>query len=694
MKVATKRIGHEGTVGDADRTLMSFDENSIAHIMSVLTDMYSNPTLAVIREYSVNAVDSHAAAKTMRPIEVTLPDRFDPNFKVRDYGVGLDRDGIVALYSKYGASSKRDTNSEAGMLGIGCKSALTYTSQFIVTAIKDGMSHTVLVTRDESGVGAVQFISSEATTEPTGVEVSVPVKEVNSFVAEARNFFSYWEPQLVLINGQHPVPFHENDSVRKLLDNFFIVPGQNTHKVVMGNIPYPLDPKQIKIDTLGIANTFSAVFVVPIGSVDFAPSREALFYSKRTLATLQDVFDKAKAKSESDIQVEIDKAQTAGEAADLAFSWSKIFPKMKFRWKGKDFPITYSVQSTDNVRKWQITQYDKNPQSYALSGYNTLSFQEVHKAFNVLSFKGNSVTASMKDAVRDTMTKAGVDMATGTKTIYFWQDCPWADYLHPDRTIDLANFKVKTSSATKKKPAPKDRLPNYMYWLTGDKLSTRVAYPESADTVIWLYRGDHHHGDFSACAATLDLEKTPIIMISRNQGEKFKRCHPDAVEFNTYFKQVGDKIWDGVSTADKNLSLRAEPWMRELAQQYKPGLVLDPELDELLKVLAKLEPVRLRWECAPTTLKYGSPYMYHSYNSANNKVPVPAIVTKLSERYPLASHVTILNKTQRVTENGWWTLKVTQRDTHFFNTVVEYINAVRMYRENEKKVACPTTTTS
>ena len=55
-------IRHTGNLGTDDRTAMTFDENAIAHLMSVLTDLYSDPTLAVVREYSTNARDAQIAA--------------------------------------------------------------------------------------------------------------------------------------------------------------------------------------------------------------------------------------------------------------------------------------------------------------------------------------------------------------------------------------------------------------------------------------------------------------------------------------------------------------------------------------------------------------------------------------------------------------------------------------------------------
>lgn len=57
---------------------MSVDTASMAHVLSVLTDLYSDPTLAVIREYSTNALDSHVEAGVKRPIDVSLPNAMTP----------------------------------------------------------------------------------------------------------------------------------------------------------------------------------------------------------------------------------------------------------------------------------------------------------------------------------------------------------------------------------------------------------------------------------------------------------------------------------------------------------------------------------------------------------------------------------------------------------------------------------------
>ncbi len=115
---------------DADMTV---DQDAMAHIMSVLTKLYSDEYLAVIREYSTNARDAHIAAdKADQPILVTLPTALNPTLVITDNGVGLSRDELVNVYSKYGASTKRQTNQQVGSFGLGCKSAFTVAGQFTV----------------------------------------------------------------------------------------------------------------------------------------------------------------------------------------------------------------------------------------------------------------------------------------------------------------------------------------------------------------------------------------------------------------------------------------------------------------------------------------------------------------------------------------------------------------------------------
>lgn len=353
-------IKHEGTLGD-DRRQMTFDENSIAHLMSVLTDLYSDPALAVIREYSTNAFDSHRAAGHADPIEVTLPTTLEPSFVVADHGVGLSVDEILNQFSKYGWSSKRDTDDEVGMLGLGCKSALSLVQQFHLEAVKDGVKAVVLITRESNGAGAVQVIDTVSTDERNGVKVTIPINTwIPQFVEKAHNFYRFWDPGTVYVNGEEPTSIWAGaDSDGKALDiaawgvqsgNFLIDPdivltdALERSYLIMGNVPYPIDAARFEYQMPGAANNAHYAIRVPIGCINFTPSREALHYTKRTL----DALDTAKSFITSTVHLRaqsfVDASPGFTEAYEIAGKWySMIGHNLTLMYKGHSVPRHHLV---------------------------------------------------------------------------------------------------------------------------------------------------------------------------------------------------------------------------------------------------------------------------------------------------------------------------------------------------------------
>ena len=148
-------------------------KEGLAHIFNVLRNqLYTDKILAVVREYSCNAVDAHIeAGKNEEPIVVTLPNRMSPNFKVRDYGLGLSEQDIQDVYANYGESTKRNTNSQIGQLGLGCKSAFAYGDNFVINSYQSGVKTSYNAFIDPSQIGQISKMSSEKTTEADGIEI-------------------------------------------------------------------------------------------------------------------------------------------------------------------------------------------------------------------------------------------------------------------------------------------------------------------------------------------------------------------------------------------------------------------------------------------------------------------------------------------------------------------------------------------
>lgn len=340
------------TIGsfEGEKIKMKMDADSLQWISSILINMYSDVVGACVREYATNAVDSHVQAGVKRPIEVSLPGAFSPFYKVRDFGVGLDSDGIREIYSQYGASTKRESNDTNGILGIGAKCAMALGPNFSVVGIKNGVRTVVMVSLDD-GAGEMEIIDVTSTTEPNGVEISIPVKssDVRDFHDKAATFFSYWADGTVLVDGQAP----KRANLTQVSDRTFYVPRQNywgdngSDIVVMGGVAYPLvDEHRIRSQY----GRYSVVCFVDIGAVSFAPSREALMYTKSTIATIDALRKEFHASLRTSVQKTVDEQPNHIAALNKADEIQRTLDIKGFTYKGQDFPQYVSFNYRDHMR--------------------------------------------------------------------------------------------------------------------------------------------------------------------------------------------------------------------------------------------------------------------------------------------------------------------------------------------------------
>ncbi len=161
------------------------------YIFSILrNDLYSDKIMAVIREYSTNAIDAHVEAGVTRPVEITVPTQFSRNYSIRDFGNGLSEEDIVDIFTKYGASTKRESNAFNGMLGLGSKSAFAYNPEFQVISRYKGTQYTWLAHIDESDIGVITCIDKKPTKESgLSIHISVNPNDVKSFEDKLFHFF-------------------------------------------------------------------------------------------------------------------------------------------------------------------------------------------------------------------------------------------------------------------------------------------------------------------------------------------------------------------------------------------------------------------------------------------------------------------------------------------------------------------------
>jgi hypothetical protein len=356
MMLDTPEITVTSTMATSNARQMTIDPESLKYIISSLTDIYQDGVLACIREYSANARDSHETAGQKRPIEVTLPSAFNPNFQVKDYGLGLNYDDLYKYCGQYGASTKRKSNDTIGAFGLGFKSALTLVPQFSIISVKDGLKHFGTVTRGEDTVGVLDVISTVPTDEPDGFEVNIPAGKGNEFLARANEFFMTWKPGTVLVNGKEPKSFHSDD-FEKVGELGYIANSRNSTNrgssftVVMGGIGYKLAMSwDLRREMFGDKERpfgySSIVLNVPLGEVELVPNREALKLTDKTKNAVKKYLANLLEEFSKQVNEKITNAPTRMDALRELENFGFAFNRSETKWKGELIPNHISTAAT------------------------------------------------------------------------------------------------------------------------------------------------------------------------------------------------------------------------------------------------------------------------------------------------------------------------------------------------------------
>lgn len=300
--IITKPKTNIVTQGIQGAVSFGIKQEGLAHIFNVLRNqLYSNKILAVIREYSCNAVDAHTEAGIPDcPIQVTMPNRLNPKLKIRDYGSGLTTKEVQEVYAFYGESTKRQSNSLIGQLGLGSKSAFSYGDSFLINSYTDGTHTTYNAYIDESQIGQIATIASQPTKEKNGIEIVVTIKpsDCETFISTAKGLFKYFKVKPV-IKGTSD--FYVEEEVKKIetsgKDWTAFKSDRYTDKsiVIMGNIGYTLESDSLKLDENNnqdskiesLIKLCRLELIVDIGDLDIAASREGLQYTDKTISSIK-----------------------------------------------------------------------------------------------------------------------------------------------------------------------------------------------------------------------------------------------------------------------------------------------------------------------------------------------------------------------------------------------------------------------
>lgn len=570
--VAT-RVGDLG----GEKVAMSFDQNSLAHIMSVLTDLYSDPELAILREYSTNALDAQIRAGVSRPIEVSTPNALSPFVKIKDYGIGMNADDIREVYSQYGASTKRDSDEFTGMLGLGCKAALTYTNQFTVNAVKDGIRTQVVVSRTEDGSGVMEILSQTETDEGNGVEISVPVKRNNLFNRKAVEFFRFWDEGTILLNGSEP----ERISGRKLTDTMTLVPNLENDFVIMGNVAYPIDSEH-EIHHRDWRSRFGVVTRVEIGQVSFTPSREALQYTIRTENTLKTMKDEFSQNLKAAAERDINASETHIDAVKAFIEWGKILYggyryNQTFEYKGEEIPLRVRIKGGMSFR----LHYSRG----AVDETREESIDSLSDRVVIYNYRNVDIKSHNREKMR-----LWINQQEGlpqTNNILVVDELPdvFGKWVTDKYCFDWEDVKLVKNPRTKSEKTE----PTYDVY-TPDGFRTKTLSDIGDETVKALISSSKLK-ELDAGFMRWVREEFPdlhIVRIATNRWEKLKRERKNVKTLEEIISEKYKHVVDSLTEADKTYMM-LDYNSRYILPNLDHTKVLDPQLVKMIEASKTLD---------------------------------------------------------------------------------------------------------
>lgn len=368
LQTTTNTIERIGNVSNEAQFRMKTSQKAF----QILSDLYSDKPLAIVRELGCNAMDSMVAAgKGDQPFHIHLPNSLEPWLAIEDFGTGISHDDIYDIYTVYFASTKTNSNSQIGCLGLGSKSPFCYTDNFSVTSTHKGIRRIYNAYFNEEGTPAIALMSTENVDTTNGVKIQIPVKntDFNDFITATHKAFRFFDVKPIITGGKVEwdveTPLFKSDDwafYERMADRYH---GESF--AIMGGVTYPINIYQIRDDEGEYQQMLrnGLVLKFAMGELEFTPARDALSYTPATIKAIHDKL--AKVKQELPLQVTdiIDKKDTLLEAirATLFFRDKFYFlntnrigvnkgDEIKITWKGIDIsePMGFFKKLAPNLQ--------------------------------------------------------------------------------------------------------------------------------------------------------------------------------------------------------------------------------------------------------------------------------------------------------------------------------------------------------
>lgn len=326
------------------------------------SDLYTNKIRAVVRELITNMIDAHALNGNPEKFIIQVPGRLDPRFVCRDFGPGMSDfdiqgdDNSPGLYNSYFSSSKAESNDFIGGFGLGSKSPFSYTDTFSITSYHKGEIRGYVAYMDGDGPQIKPtFVKEMGPDDKTGIEIVVPVeeKDFRNFAYEVSYIMRPFKDLAIISGLDREIDYFPD------FDDYYGVnperywPDRGGLYAIYGGIVYPIDGVVRDRNWLSIRNEVNYI-KFPMGSLDIAPSREALSLDDRTR---KNIIVRVKELSEKAFNEDVKRFK---ESTSPRHTYREL---MKMGYSARDYMISNSVKFTTKNLSYKKMQSMFEPDS-------------------------------------------------------------------------------------------------------------------------------------------------------------------------------------------------------------------------------------------------------------------------------------------------------------------------------------------
>jgi hypothetical protein len=400
LQTATTTIEQIGNISQEAQFTMKTSRKAF----QILSDLYSDKPLAIVRELGANAKDAMVAAgKGDQPFHVKLPNALEPWIVIEDKGTGISHEDIYNVYTKYFESTKSESNDFVGCLGLGSKSPFCYSDNFLITSTHQGVKRIYNAFFSQTGTPAISLMSTENTDQGNGLAIQIPVKlaDVNTFcnaVAKAFRFFKIkpsitggtidWKINKVMFEGEG-WEAHEGFTYGECY-------------AIMGGVTYPVDRYKLSHEAQNFCAKGGVVMYFEIGELDVTPSRESLSYDDATIKSLESKFVFIKKDFEEKLTKNIEDKSNLLDALRSHWNLSRTFAHLttnfdNVKWRGIE--LSNPAQLISKISKGDVMTHSFT--KYSRSKYRESVFVSIDtKAKWYVDDLAKGTTARVKQHLR------------------------------------------------------------------------------------------------------------------------------------------------------------------------------------------------------------------------------------------------------------------------------------------------------